>query len=153
MDKRSLLIGYGTGLLAAVLFGAVYVLIRVGFKDSSTPAVVGVTLSLFIGTVLFAPFGVARRNITLPSANRNSGMRFAIIAGVLAGVGQVVMYMALKISPAVVVSPIIHTQPLFTLAGAYVLLRGSEKLTWKLALGTLLVIAGVALITFGSEAN
>jgi drug/metabolite transporter (DMT)-like permease len=50
-----------------------------------------------------------------------------------------------------VVSPIIHSQPLFTLAGAFVLLRGTEKLTWKVALGTVLIIAGVALITIGAE--
>ncbi len=152
MDKRTLIMGYGTGLLAAVLFGAVYVLIRVGYQDSDTPALVGVTLSLFIGTLLFAPFGVASRNITLPSGNKREGVRFAIIAGVLAGIGQVVMYMALKTTPAVVVSPIIHTQPLFAIAGAMVLLRGTEKLTWKLVLGTLLVIGGVALITIGREA-
>lgn len=147
-----MLIGYGTGLLAAVMFGAVYVLIRIGLSDA-TPALVGVTLSLFIGTVMFAPFGLASRDAQRPGADRGKGMRLAIIAGVLAGLGQVLMYMALKITPAVVISPLIHTQPLFTFAGALVFLRGTEKLTWKLVLGTLLVIGGVALITIGREAG
>jgi drug/metabolite transporter (DMT)-like permease len=44
------------------------------------------------------------------------------------------------------VYPVTSTAPLFTLAFTWILLRGIEKLTWRVAVGTIAVMAGVIVL-------
>jgi drug/metabolite transporter (DMT)-like permease len=75
--------------------------------------------------------------------------RGALVWGMLSGLcvsaAILAMYTALTLGDVVVVSPVINTYPLFTLAGS--LLLREETLSRRILLGVLLVVAGVTLVS------
>ena len=82
--------------------------------------------------------------VRLPRA----GLGYLVATGAVIAVAIVCMYGGLVTGQVVVVSPIIAAYPLFTLLTA--LMFKQERLTTKLALGVLLVVGGVVLISRGS---
>jgi drug/metabolite transporter (DMT)-like permease len=70
-----------------------------------------------------------------------------VIAGLLQGIGFLALTMALADARVSVVYPITAAAPIVTLAGSYVLFRSAEHLTWRVALGILAVVVGVAGLT------
>jgi drug/metabolite transporter (DMT)-like permease len=84
--------------------------------------------------------------VRLPRA----GLGYLVATGAVIAVAIVCMYGGLVTGQVVVVSPIIAAYPLFTLLTA--LIFKQERLTTKLALGVLLVVGGVVLISRGSAA-
>jgi len=99
----------------------------------------GVAL-LILGVVSFPQWK------TLPQAGTKSILMMVLGGGVIAGaLGMLCFYAALKGAPLNRVMPIAFTSPLFgVLMG---ILLGGEPLTWKIALGTLLTIGGIVLLT------
>lgn len=83
---------------------------------------------------------------TLPQAGAKSILMMVLGGGVVAGaIGMLCFYAALKGAPLNCVMPIAFTSPLF---GALMgILIGGEPLTWKTAIGTLLTISGIILLT------
>lgn len=69
--------------------------------------------------------------------------KWYIAAGVTAGAGHLVRYIALKDVPVTVVEPITSSYPLFTLLLSAIFLREREIFTLRSILGTLLILAGV----------
>ena len=82
--------------------------------------------------------------VRLPRA----GLGYLVATGAVIAVAIVCMYGGLVTGQVVVVSPIIAAYPLFTLLTA--LIFKQERLTTKLALGVLLVVGGLVLISRGS---
>jgi len=80
-----------------------------------------------------------------------AGLGYFAVTGALIAVAILCMYGGLVTGQVVVVSPIIAAYPLFTLLTA--LMFKQERLTAKLALGVLLVVGGVVLISRGSAAG
>jgi transporter family protein len=99
----------------------------------------GVAL-LILGVVSFPQWK------TLSQAGTKSILMMVLGGGVIAGaLGMLCFYAALKGAPLNRVMPIAFTSPLFgALTG---ILLGGEPLTWKIALGTLLTIGGIVLLT------
>jgi drug/metabolite transporter (DMT)-like permease len=85
--------------------------------------------------------------VRLPRA----GLGYFLLTGSIISVAILCMYGGLMSGQVVVVSPIIAAYPLFTLLTA--LMFRQERLSAKLALGVILVVGGVALISRGSAAG
>ncbi|MFB6157870.1 MAG: EamA family transporter [Haloferacaceae archaeon] len=66
--------------------------------------------------------------------------------GLVAGVGLFLLFAALRRGPVAVVDPLIATAPLFTVGFAAVFLRELERVTLGVAVGSLLIVAGAALV-------
>ncbi len=83
---------------------------------------------------------------TLPQAGFKALMMMILGGGVVAGaVGMLCFYSAIKGAPLGKVMPIAFTSPLF---GALMgLLAGTESLTPKTVIGTLLTIGGIVMLT------
>lgn len=83
---------------------------------------------------------------TLPQAGSKALIMMVIGGGVVAGaIGMLCFYAALKGAPLNRVMPIAFTSPLF---GALMgILLGGEPLSWKTAIGMLLTIGGIILLT------
>ena len=83
---------------------------------------------------------------TLPQAGPKAILMMVIGGGIVAGaIGMLCFYAALKGAPLNRVMPIAFTSPLF---GALMgILIGGEPLTWKIAIGTVLTIAGIVTLT------
>ena len=80
-----------------------------------------------------------------------AGLGYFVLTGAIIAVAVLCMYSGLARGRVVVVSPIIAAYPVFTLLTA--LVSKQENFSRKIAVGVLLVVAGVALISRGSGAG
>ncbi len=112
-------------MLAAALFGA---------------ALVGYSVSTAV--IWIAPL-FSRRQQAVVFASR--GVLWFALTGVLNGTAVLSMYSALNAGPVQIVSPIVATYPLFTLALGVVVLR-QEQFSRRLIAGVALIVTGVVVL-------
>jgi drug/metabolite transporter (DMT)-like permease len=144
------LTGVAFALIAALSYGSSQVLTRQGVS-SLAPPLVGTFIALFWGTLGFAALsarglGAALREVDGPARLRR-GTAFFIGAGICSSLGVTLMFQALARGKVVVLSPVLATNPLFTLVFAAILLRSVERITPRHVAGTALVVAGVAVLS------
>lgn len=150
IDKRDALIGYGAAIGAAACYGALAVLGRKIALDIAPPLVAN-TFSMILGTlVLFAIFqGQIRADYRVRPSRK--GWLFVALAGCASTWGVTFWFLALGKAPAILVAPLAGTSPLFALLMTLIFLRGVERVTIRTFIGTLMVVGGVVLITFGIQ--
>lgn len=140
------LLGYGFSLASAISYGANTVLIKWVVSGMVHPLVT-VTVSLFFGTLALS--AVAGRDLGASIRNNPGSTAFLALSGLTMTIGTMALYSALSIAPAVVVTPLGVTSPLFTLLGTYLFLRRLEKVTYQVVVGCLMVVVGGILVTTG----
>jgi uncharacterized membrane protein len=69
-----------------------------------------------------------------------------VAAGILQGIGFLALTFGLAGGEVSVVYPVTSSAPIFTLVFTRFMLRGTEDLTWQIALGVILVTAGVIVL-------
>ncbi len=141
--RRDDLLGYGFAFGSAVSYSVAQILTRHSVTDLA-PSLLGSALALFWGTVAFTAIAAGSMNQQHPSF-RLGALAF-IGAGFFSFVGVLALFLALEREKVVVVSPISSTHPLFTLLLAAIFLRGTERVTRELLLGSLLVVVGIAVL-------
>lgn len=106
---------------------------------------VGITIRTAVALVILGVASFPQWK-TIPQAGPKALTMMVLGGGVVAGaVGMLCFYAAIKGAPLNRVMPIAFTSPLF---GALMgILLGGEPLTWKIALGTLLTIGGIVVLT------
>jgi drug/metabolite transporter (DMT)-like permease len=82
---------------------------------------------------------------TLPSGNHRAGRLWFGCVGACNGLGVLALYAALAHGPVLLVSPLVATYPLVTLAFAAILLR-SARVTIAHVVGVTTTVAGVMLL-------
>lgn len=147
---RDTLLGYSAAIGAAACYGTLAVLGRKIATDIAPPLVAN-SFSMILGTlVLMAIFqSHIRRDFKVRPAKR--GWLFVALAGCASTWGVTFWFLALGEASAILVAPLAAVHPLFSVLLALVFLRGVERVTAQTILGTLLVIGGVILITFGIQ--
>lgn len=128
---------------AAVLRALAQILSKAGLALWPNPfaaALVGYSVSA--AAVWAAPALDPRRNAF--ACNRNGAVWFAL-TGALNGAAVLFMYYALNTGPVTIVSPIVATYPLFTLALSALFVR-EERLSSTLAAGVALTVVGVIVL-------
>ena len=146
MASGSKALGFAMALGAGFCYGATNVIGKRVVDEYSHPFVVS-AYALMFGMVIMltltyadVPKAVARsRRSLLPIA----------LAGACSGAGVTLTYFALSRTEVVIAAPIIASAPLVTLVLAHLVLRGLERVTWQLVLGTLMIIGGIVLVVFG----
>ena len=78
---------------------------------------------------------------------RGGCMRYYGPAALFALVGQLLNFQALHSGEVSVVSPILNTTPLFIIVFTAMFLRGEEKITRLVLIGSIMLVAGIAVIT------
>lgn len=141
---RTTLIGVAFALTAAVAYGSAQVLTRHAASDLAPP-LVGACLALAWGTLGFA--AISARSLGRIEGSARRGALYFIGAGLFSATGVMLMFQALSRGKVIVLSPILATNPLFTLLFAAALLRGVERITMRSAVGALLVVAGVVVLS------
>lgn len=144
--RRVSLEGVAFAMIAALSYGSSQVLARHAVTDLAPP-LVGSFIALFWGTLGFAALSARSLGTRAPSWRR--GALFFIGAGVFSSMGVTLMFMALSRGQVVILSPVLATNPLFTLLFAAVFLRGVERITRRHVVGTALVVAGVVVLSAG----
>jgi drug/metabolite transporter (DMT)-like permease len=124
---------------AAAIRALAQILTKAGFALWSSPYAAGL-----IGySVSAAVILVAARAGGTPKIGDRRAVPWFVATGFLNGGSLFLMYLALAGGQVSLVSPIVATYPLFTLALSLLLLR-HERVTPRLALGAVLTVAGVA---------
>jgi uncharacterized membrane protein len=74
-------------------------------------------------------------------------LRYFVVAGVTENVGVLLGLVALSLGQVSVVTPLNGTAPLFVLVLTFLFLKGIERLTGRIVLGTMFIVVGVFLLT------
>jgi transporter family protein len=132
-------------LLTAAAWGIGGYFEKKGLHMGGISSQMGATLRTAVALVILGVVSFPQWK-TLPQAGTKAIMMIAIGGGLLAGsLGLLCFYTAIKGAPLTKVMPIAFTSPLFgVLMG---IIFGAEPLTWKTALGTILTIAGIIVLT------
>jgi uncharacterized membrane protein len=129
---------------SATCFGVVAIFRKLGL--GTIAPVPGFAINVTTALVAFTAFLVVAGNRhNLACSGRSLVYFFA--AGVVENAGVFLILLALSFGTVSVVAPLAGTAPIFALFLALRFLRGVERLSLRLVLGTLLIVLGVYLIT------
>jgi uncharacterized membrane protein len=131
-------------LLSAACFGVVSVLRKLGLSGAGP--VVGTAVNATTAFVAFTAF-LAASGQREHMVCRGRGLVHFVIAGIMENAAVLLTVMALGVGAVSVVLPLTGTAPIFVLLLSFVFLKGVEVLNGRVVLGTLLIVAGVYLIT------
>ena len=132
-------------LSSAACFGLAHNLRKLGFLGHEPllfEAFLQGLAAAIAAPILFRLGGAAR-----PLSLNRGSLGFFVLAGLAQAIAQLGVLYALRRGMVAVVSPIVSTAPLFTLLLTPILLRGREKITLRLAISALIIVAGVVLVT------
>lgn len=134
-------------LLTAIAWGVGGYFEKKGLHLGNLSPTMGITIRTAVALVILAIASYPQWK-TVPQAGPKALLYMVIGGGVVAGaVGMLCFYTAIKGAPLTKVMPIAFTSPLF---GALMgLIAGGEPLTLKTAIGMLLTIAGIVVLTIG----
>jgi DME family drug/metabolite transporter len=76
-------------------------------------------------------------------AHREPAFGLFVLSGLLQAIGFLALTFGLSGGEVSVVYPVTASAPLFTLLFTGILLRGRERLTWRIAAGAIAVVLGV----------
>jgi uncharacterized membrane protein len=131
-------------LMSATCFGVVAILRKLGLHSMSP--IPGFTVNVTTALIAFTVFLLVSGNRSVLTCNGRS-LGFFAAAGLAENTGVFLGLLALNRGAVSVVTPLTATAPIFALLMSFLFLRGVEKLTGRIVVGTLLIVAGVYLIT------
>jgi len=131
-------------LVSAVCFGIVAVLRKIGLADMG--AVAGFAVNVSAAFVAFTAFLlVAGQGAAI--ACRRESVPYFVAAGVAENLSVLLVIVALTAGSVSVVAPLSSVSPIFVLVLSFFFLRGIELLNARIVVGTILIVAGVYLLT------
>ena len=132
-------------LVTAVAWGVGGYFEKKGLHLGNLPPQVGITLRTAVALVVLGVVAWPQLRL-VPQAGGKALAYLIVGGGVVAGsLGMLCFYSALKGAPLNRVMPIAFTSPLFGVVAT--LLIGGEALTVKTAIGMLMTVGGIILIT------
>lgn len=136
--------------LTAFFVGVAVIVIRQADILSNLP-VDGVFIAYLTASFFYTPGAIYRQLKTKTMYSRKAFIILAI-GGVLSGMAQISRYSALQIAPVVLVASIVATVPLGTIIFSFFFNRKHEILNMRLALGSIITVFGVILISVSLQA-
>ncbi len=131
-------------LASAVCFGVVAVLRKIGLADMG--AIAGFAVNVSAAFVAFSAFLLMAGQRAAMACRRES-VPYFVAAGVAENLSVLLVIVALAAGSVSVVAPLSSVSPIFVLVLSFFFLRGIELLNARIVGGTLLIVAGVYLLT------
>lgn len=131
-------------LVSAVCFGVVAVLRKIGLADMG--ALAGFAVNVSAAFVAFTAFLLVIGQRAAFVCRRDS-IRYFVAAGVAENLSVLLVIVALSAGSVSVVAPLSSVSPIFVLILSFFFLRGIELLNARIVAGTVLIVAGVYLLT------
>jgi drug/metabolite transporter (DMT)-like permease len=131
-------------VLGALGFGVRDNLSRWGFAGFPYPLLAAAAATAASVAVMWA-VALAARGTGLVGVRR-PGIRLLALSGLAEGIAYVAMWRAFMLGTVSVVSPLVNSHSIVTVALAWLFLRDLERVTWRIALAAVLVVVGVALV-------
>ena len=141
--QKTVIVGYLLALGAAMGYGGSQVVAKQIVEE--THSLVGAAFSLLFGLTFLSI--VTARDMAQQERTQAMAYVWAVLAGLASVGGVTFLYLALGQAPVVVVAPVTGTNPLFSIILAWVFLRRMERLTPRVVLGAVLVVAGVTVVS------
>lgn len=132
-------------LITVLAYSVGNVIRRFGFTTTPTTVLQAVTIGETVTLVVMGGYALASADPVWTGDRRIYGYFFG--GNLLASLGFLSMFGALKAGPVSVVEPIVGAAPLVTIAVAAVFLRDLERITMRLLAGVSLVVVGIVLVT------
>lgn len=134
-------------VLAGASYGLAHVLRKLGLQVNAEPV-----LGLLIQNIAALSFplviaSVQKSQKRVRAWSTLRGWTIFGLAGICSTIGQLCVLIALNIGDVVIVAPLATISPLFVLIMAALFLRGMERITWKIVLGTCCILAATILLT------
>ncbi len=141
LDSRGLVFA----LVAAIFVGLSVVVIRAANLITPLP-IDGALISYLTASCFYFVLNLVRTK----KLSRIVGGRIPYLAaaGSSSGLAQSARFIALLVAPVVLVAPVTTANPLFTMLLSFITMRGKESLTMRLVVGAILIIVGVAIISY-----
>jgi drug/metabolite transporter, DME family len=131
-------------LIGAIGFAVRDNISRVGFGHFDQPLLAAAAAASASCVVMWIFAAFMRGSAHMQASARGLGL--LALSGSIEGLAYVTMWQALAISPVAVVSPLVNSHSIFTVALAALFLRDLERVSWRLVLAAVLIVAGVALV-------
>ncbi len=132
--------------LGAAFCGAVSQNLRKGGLLILPDPYIGAAISTSTSLVIFSVFLLATGKIRLARPHRES-LPFFGSAALLSAGAQILNFSALNGGEVSAMVPLLNTTPLFTVLFSAVFLRDVEKVTLRIIVGAVVMVAGVVIIT------
>ncbi len=132
-------------LFAAICFGARDVVARFGVQDFPSPLVAG-ALAPSIACVLLSFLFFSNSEVLRFHLDKKA-LPHLTLSSVFYVSAYFSLFAALNTGHVVIVAPVIHSTPLFTLIISFFFLRREERLSVRVVLGGILVVLGVSIIS------
>ena len=131
-------------LMAAGCFGMVQVVRKMGLSEAGPlfDAAINITAAMVAATA----FVVASGKLRMLRCDR-AALAYFVGGGATENFGVLLVIVALGLGDVSVVSPLSATAPLFVLGLTFLFPSGAKRLTGRVALGTVLIVLGVILLT------
>lgn len=132
-------------LLTAIAWGVGGYFEKKGLHLGNLSPEMGITVRTAVALIILSVVSFPHWK-TLPQAGPKALTMMVVGGGIVAGsLGMLFFYTAIKGAPLTRVMPIAFTSPLF---GALMgIILGGEPLTWKTALGIMMTIGGIVILT------
>ena len=135
-------------LLAAFLFSIAVVARKMGLNILNSP-IFGVTVGFVTSTLIYTVMCLVSKKLRTSISISKKDLPYFCGAGIFLTTAWLVMFYALSIGDAIIVTPLANLHPLVVLFLSYFFLGQLEKITKGILLGTCIVVSGVLLITTG----
>jgi transporter family protein len=130
--------------VAATCFGVVAIARKLGLVHAGP--LFGSAMNITAAMIASSAFVLASGNRGALRCDRRSLLYF-IAGGIAENAGVFFLLLALGFGHVSVVIPLAGTAPLFVLLLAYLFPTAAEKLTWRIAVGSALIVLGVVLLS------
>jgi drug/metabolite transporter, DME family len=131
-------------VLSAMFFGAVSILRKLGLSGAGP--VIGTALNVTTAAIAVAGFMLATGQRDALVA-RGRPLAYFVAAGLMENTAVFLNIVALGMGTVSVVTPLYGSSPIFVLLFSLLFLRGLEKLTARVVIGTFLIVLGIYLLT------
>jgi len=140
--------GYTWAFLSIFGYGSSPIFVRAGLEGAGIQASLAAGLVSYItaAVILGAWALIGRQSKHIMTLERGPG-RWFLLAGTLLFFSHMVRYMALALIPVTIVAPILRIQSLFRIYFSWLITRDYEVFGRGVILGTIVSVAGAALIT------
>lgn len=129
---------------AACCFGVVAIIRKLGLAQ--TGPLFGAAVNMTAALIAYSAFLAVTSSLHVMRCQGRS-LWYFVAAGVAENTGVSLLIVALSLGHVSIVSPLAGTAPLFVLPMTRVFLRGIESLTWRIVVGSVLIVCGVVLLT------